>query len=410
MSFFLIAVTSILLLNLSWYLVSDYWLRSDLAQYPRARGVTRIALLIWISIIFIPVIGMTIPYFDNPLGRGPWGWLALFYLWMGSIFFWMIGMGILGVPVSIYNYFTKRSRAKKNVLLTQNDKNNTLTRRKLLRLGLVAAPPLLVSGSTIAAVAARDRLNIYTKDLPVAGLPDDLNNLTITHLSDLHIGMVTGRDRIERIVSEANSLKSDIIAVTGDILDQDLQYMPDLLETVGELKAPMGVYLCLGNHDKIQDPYRWINKVRGAELDLLLNESVIVDTGRTPLKIMGIDFTHRDNNNFSFIQKAEEDSSADNALRILLAHHPHAFDAAALMGIPITLAGHTHGGQLVLKDLRGNELFNPGNRLFRYVKGIYHSPQGHTLFVHVGSGDWFPLRMGVPCEIVQLRLVPAQII
>ncbi|MBS3970249.1 MAG: metallophosphoesterase [Clostridia bacterium] len=408
MSLFLIAVTSILLLNLSWYLVSDYWLRSDLAQYPRARNVTRLALVIWMTIIVIPIIGMTIPYFDNPLGRGPWGWLALFYLWMGSIFFWMIGMGILGVPISVYNYFTKKSRSRKHGLQTKEEQNNTLTRRKLLRLALVAAPPLIVSGSTMAAVATRDRLNIYTKDLPVVDLPDDLNNLTITHLSDLHIGMVTGRDRIERIITEANSLKSNIIVVTGDILDQDLQYMPDLLETIGELKAPMGVYLCLGNHDKIQDPYRWIKKVRGAELDLLLNESVIVDTGRTPLKIMGIDFTHRDNNNFTFIQKAEKDNNADNALKILLAHHPHAFDAAAVMGIPITLAGHTHGGQLVLKDLKGNELFNPGNRLFRYVKGIYHSPQGHTLYVHAGSGDWFPLRMGVPCEIIQLRLVPAQ--
>jgi len=272
----------------------------------------------------------------------------------------------------------------------------------------VAAPPLIVSGSTLAAVATRDRLNIYTKDLPVIDLPDDLNGLTITQLSDLHVGTLMGRERIENIISEANSLNSDIIVVTGDILDRDIRYMPDLLETLGELKAPMGVYLCLGNHDKIYDANRWIEEVRGAELNLLLNQSTIINTGGTPLKMMGIDFTNNDSENFAFIQEAEEYSNARNAFRILLAHHPHAFDAAAAMGISVTIAGHTHGGQLVLKDPWGNEIFNPGNALFRYVKGIYRSPRGRTLFVHAGSGDWFPLRMGVPCEIVQLRLVSEQ--
>ena len=411
MSFlFLIAILAILLLNLLWYLVSDYWLRNGLAQYPKSRSVTRLALLMWMIVVFIPIIGMSVPYFSSFLTYGAWGWLALFHLWIGSIFFWMIGMGILGVPVSIYNYLAKKIKARKARLQLATNQTDALTRRKLLRLALVAAPPLIVSGSTLAAVATRDRLNIYTKDLPVVDLPGDLNGLTITQLSDLHVGTLMGRERIEGIVSEANSLKSDIIVVTGDILDRDIRYMPDLLETLGELKAPMGVYLCLGNHDKIYNADRWIEEVRGAELNLLLNQSTIIDTGGTPLKMMGIDFTNNDSENFAFIQEAEEYSNADNALKILLAHHSHAFDAAAAMGIPVTLAGHTHGGQLVLKDPWGNEIFNPGNALFRYVKGIYRSPRGRTLFVHAGSGDWFPLRMGVPCEIVQLRLVPEQII
>ena len=411
---FLIAVMAILLLNLSWYLVSDYWLRSGLVQHPKSRNITRAVLLIWMIVVFIPAVGINIPYFSSLLTYEAWGWLALFYLWVGTIFFWMIGMGVLGIPVFIYNYFVKKSKDNKPNLrivtnqVDQTDQADALTRRKLLRLALVAAPPLIVSGSTLAAVATRDRLNVYTKDLPVVDLPDDLNGLTITQLSDLHIGTLMGRERIERIVSEANFLKSDIIVITGDILDRDIRYMPDLLETIGELKAPMGVYLCLGNHDKIYNADRWIKEVRGAELSLLLNQSTIIDTGGTPLKMMGIDFTYNDSENFAFIREAEEYSNADNALRILLAHHSHAFDAAAAMGIPVTLAGHTHGGQLVLKSPWGNEIFNPGNALFRYVKGIYRSPRRRTLFVHAGSGDWFPLRMGVSCEIVQLRLVSEQ--
>lgn len=410
---FLIAVIVILLLNLSWYLVSDYWLRSSLSQYPKTRGISRLALIIWMIVVFIPIVAMSTPYFANLLTDSLWGWLALFHLWIGTIFFWMIGMGTLSVPVSIYNYFAKKSKANKaglQLVTAETDKNHALTRRKLLRLALVAAPPLIVGGGTLAAAATRDRLDVYTKELPVLDLPEDLIGLTITQLSDMHVGTLMGRERIEKMVEEANALESDIIVITGDILDRDIRYMPDLLETIKELKAPMGVYLCLGNHDKIYDVDRWEQEIRGAELNLLLNQSTIINTGGTPIKLMGIDFTYSDSENFGFIQEADEYSSAPNALRILLAHHPHAFDAAAAMGIPVTLAGHTHGGQLVLKDPWGNEIFNPGNRLFRYVKGIYRSSRGRTLFVHAGSGDWFPLRMGVPCEIVQLRLVSEQVI
>jgi predicted MPP superfamily phosphohydrolase len=86
------------------------------------------------------------------------------------------------------------------------------------------------------------------------------------------------------------------------------------------------------------------------------------------------------------------------AFPILLAHHPHCFDYAASAGIPLTLAGHTHGGQLML-----NERIGFGPLMFRYWTGMYEKA-GSKLIVSNGAGNWFPLRTAAPAEIIQVTL------
>ncbi len=83
---------------------------------------------------------------------------------------------------------------------------------------------------------------------------------------------------------------------------------------------------------------------------------------------------------------------------ILLAHHPEAFDAAARANIPLTLAGHTHGGQLMLAPRFG---FGPW--FYRYWSGVYQKGSSQ-LVVSNGTGNWFPLRIGAPAEIIHLTL------
>jgi hypothetical protein len=87
-----------------------------------------------------------------------------------------------------------------------------------------------------------------------------------------------------------------------------------------------------------------------------------------------------------------------DAFPILLAHHPHAFDAAVEAGLPLTLSGHTHGGQLMLDSRHGGGPF-----FFRYWSGLYTRGSGQ-LIVSNGVGNWFPLRINAPAEIVHLTL------
>ncbi|OEH84689.1 hypothetical protein BHU72_07570 [Desulfuribacillus stibiiarsenatis] len=411
---FFVVVTIVLGFNLGWYLLSDWWLRKELHSYPKARRYSRIALVIWMFIVFVPIVSQLVGL-GNPLEYGPWIWTSVLYLWMGAILFWMLGLAIIGIPTwGFLRYYDRKNRKQvthseqmqATEVLESTAQDNILSRRQVLKLGLVAAPPLLVGSTAIATVFAKDRLNVRYIDLPVRNLPHDLEGYTITHLSDTHVGIVTGRERIENIVNTANQLKSNMTVVTGDILDNNFEYMPDLVDTIGQLKADHGVHLCIGNHDKIHNANEWITTVRNAGMDLLLDESIVIDTGGTPIKLLGIDYSRQEADDYRNIRKADEHvNTPENGLKILLAHHPHAFDPASEADIPITLAGHTHGGQIAIRIGEEYELFNAGNYLFRYVDGIYRKEQGNSLYVHRGSGDWFPLRAGVPTEVVQIRLV-----
>ncbi len=89
---------------------------------------------------------------------------------------------------------------------------------------------------------------------------------------------------------------------------------------------------------------------------------------------------------------------------IALTHHPHAFDPLAAMGVDLTLAGHTHGGQLMLTPPGFPYPIGAGNLLFHYIYGKYR--QGRSaMYVTSGAGNWFPLRINAPAEIVQIRLI-----
>ena len=86
-----------------------------------------------------------------------------------------------------------------------------------------------------------------------------------------------------------------------------------------------------------------------------------------------------------------------DAFPILMAHHPHAFDPAAAAGIPLTLAGHTHGGQVIIGGL------SPAALIYRYWSGLYRKGDSFC-FVSNGVGNWFPLRLGATAEVVHLTL------
>jgi uncharacterized protein len=129
---------------------------------------------------------------------------------------------------------------------------------------------------------------------------------------------------------------------------------------------------------------------------------MILDVRGVPVQLLGLRWTRvhgqgRDAAIGAEVRKLLE-QRAREAFPILLAHHPHAFDAAAEAGMPLTLSGHTHGGQLML-----NEQLGFGPAMFRYWSGLYERGPS-KLIVSNGVGNWFPLRLNAPAEIVHLTL------
>lgn len=287
-----------------------------------------------------------------------------------------------------------------------------LSRRGFLAASLAAAPPLVTVISTGRAMGQLDEFRVRRITVPVAGLPADLDGMTIAHVSDVHVGSFTHGPTLDRIAEAVSNLRADLVLQTGDLINNSVADLPAGLEMSRKFDARYGEYLVEGNHDLFQGRLAFERRVRDAGLPLLLNESAEVRVRGAPVQILGLRWGYvgpdddprarpRRNGGDGAVALSMRDllpQRRDDAFQILLAHHPHAFDLAAEAGIPLTLAGHTHGGQLHLTPGIG---FGPW--MYRYWSGLYRK-QRSSLVVSNGAGNWFPLRINAPAEIVHLTL------
>jgi hypothetical protein len=247
-----------------------------------------------------------------------------------------------------------------------------------------------------------DQFRVRRFILPIPDLPGDLHGLTIAHVSDMHVGRFTSGRVLSDIVKAVNELRADLNLLTGDLINDALADLDHALELVRSMKGP--VYLIEGNHDLIENGAEFERRLKQSGIPFLLDESTIVTIRGAPVQLLGLSWTKARENRDAAIA-----SSVLNLLKqrqpdtfpILLAHHPHAFDAAAEASIPLTLCGHTHGGQLML-----NEQVGFGPALFRYWSGLYNKGAS-KLIVSNGVGNWFPLRIRAPAELVHITLVRA---
>jgi predicted MPP superfamily phosphohydrolase len=274
------------------------------------------------------------------------------------------------------------------------------TRRQVLLATVVAVPPLLTTGSAGASVAWIDDFRIRRLTVGIPELPPALEGMTIAHITDVHTGRFTPDSKLAAIVERTNRLNADVVAITGDLIDFNLADLPAALDMVRQLQPRVGLFMCEGNHDLIEDRDEFELRVKAAGLPLLLNESAMLSIKGHPVQMLGLRWG-RYGRYDSGIERDMESllrSRQEGVFPILLAHHPHAFDPASKAGIPLTLAGHTHGGQLMLtKDI------GAGSLMFRYWSGLYQRG-GSSLVVSNGVGNWFPLRINAPAEIVHLTL------
>ncbi|MBN2560544.1 MAG: metallophosphoesterase [Phycisphaerae bacterium] len=282
-------------------------------------------------------------------------------------------------------------------------------RRAILRTAFATIPMTVLVGATAAARAQEGRLLANRHTLPAPWLPRRLAGLTITHISDLHVGRHYRPYMLRRLVDKANALDSDVVVVTGDLVDTSNEMLPPVISALSQLTHRHGLFICIGNHDQIDSRADFIRQVR-EHLPLLVNQRRVLDIHGERITIAGLDFAHSDGrlgrraghcDNIAVVMR-DYDPQRHGPM-IALSHHPHAFDPLASAGVPLTLAGHTHGGQLMFTPPGERPDIGVGQLLFRYTRGFYRRGD-KTLFVNSGVGNWFPLRIRAPTEIVQIRL------
>ena len=298
-----------------------------------------------------------------------------------------------------------------------------LARRNFLASAAAVVPPVLFALSARAIYGSDDLGVSPLVKIPVRNLPRAFEGLTITQLSDLHTGAYIRERELRRAVELANSLRSELVVITGDILDASLDLLPVAQRELSHLRAPLGIFGILGNHDYYADRrspgypgcLRLIEAMEAAGVRMLRNERESLRLGGEELLLLGLDWTGvwRGNPNIYMSRVARAAlrhtlaGYQGEAPRILLVHHPHVFYEAPEFGISLTLAGHTHGGgQIVIAEHNGHPLAL-GSAVFRYLSGLYGEGP-HHLYVNRGVGFvGLPIRVQCPPEISRFQLVRA---
>lgn len=281
-----------------------------------------------------------------------------------------------------------------------------------------------LEGAATAAVAAPfvagaygllyERLNLETTHRPIylPNLPKAFDGFKIAQLSDFHIGPFMSEDQIRKYVRIANALKPEMIVLTGDFLTFDPSPKQAVVAALSGLRAPYGVFGCLGNHDSWARSEDALTELFAqAGIRMLRQEHVLISSSGEHFNLIGIDFAnsrlmsaggghmsaHRLEGMEALIEK--------DAVNILLSHNPDTFDRAAELGIDFSLAGHTHGGQLALEFISPE--IAPSRIVTPYVAGWFQKPGGQ-LYVNRGIGTIAaPMRVGAPPELTVFELARA---
>jgi predicted MPP superfamily phosphohydrolase len=312
---------------------------------------------------------------------------------------------LLVLPVSLVSALvTWVSRRSAHIVTKHRSQNvsspvqsDRPSRRDALGAAAVAIPPLLMGGATAVALRQLGDVRIRRFDLALLQLPSALDGMTIAHVSDLHVGKFTRDGSLMKLADQVNAMRCDFVAVTGDLIDLAMADLPRSLAMIRRLDPRHGLVICEGNHDLIENPTAFESEMASSGLEFLLESERTMTFRGEPVQFLGIRWAHSDAELAASVSRVRPLIRPD-AFPILLAHHPHAFDAAAAAGVPLTLSGHTHGGQIML-----NERLGFGPAMFRYWSGLYQKGTS-SLVVSNGAGNWFPLRINAPADIVHLTL------
>lgn len=398
-SIFLLILGSLLLLDLVWW----WWVDSRLR---RANALWRVRIwpLLWagamggflLLLIFSRDLDFPVrDYYPLPL-------LAILYVWHLLV----LPGWLLVAPVAQLIRFGSRSFRHRRAGFQKAAEPDWSRRQFLTYLG-AATPPAIAAGLTLVSLPQLRHFRIRKFEMPISGLPSALDGLTLAHLGDMHVGSFTYGRTLKAIVEATNRLRVDLVLLPGDLINNDIKDLPDAIEAVHALEGRHGVFLSEGNHDLIPGPTAFRENSKRAGLKLLVNETRTIEIRGEPVQLMGLRWGSGPGSNrpAAYSDEAialsmEELLKKRNpaAFPILMAHHPHAFDPAAEAGIPLVLAGHTHGGQLMI-----NENFGFGPAMYRYWSGTYQKRLS-SLAVSNGVGNWFPLRTRAPAEILHLTL------
>lgn len=260
--------------------------------------------------------------------------------------------------------------------------------------------------------ATRLSYQVRRTEIPVANLPEKLDGLKIVQISDIHCGDFMHPAEVRRAVEKANRLNADLAVVTGDFISWKNDPLEDCIRELSRLSAPLGVWGCNGNHEGYAGVERRAQELFHRHgMRLLRRQRAEIECRGEKINMIGVDYQmNRGSSNWKMQMLHGVGPLVRRDMpNILLSHNPNTFYRAAVLGIELSLAGHTHGGQIRL-EIDGKDL-SPAFFYTEFVAGTYRLPfsgdgaGAATLYVNRGLGTiWIPARIEVPPEITLLTL------
>jgi predicted MPP superfamily phosphohydrolase len=358
------------------------------------RNLHRIRATHDVAIVAFPMLLYWLVGLDGPAAFFSGRWEGLSSAWIAV--YLACSVGFAGLIVSIVTWWVRtrpRMRAGRRVSMValprtsagpQTTKSNSSGQRT----------DVVSSGAkrlTQLPFNQQFELETTEKQLAPSNWPEDLDGLSILHLSDWHLCSTFSREFYETAAQAASLVRADMIAFTGDLCD-DLDCLDWLPATLGSLTAPLGNWFILGNHDALIDHAHIRRRIAELGWNDLGGKTTKLDVGPGRITIGG--------DETPWLNEAPSWTGEDRALpRVLLAHTPDRLAHHSREGVDLILAGHTHGGQIVLPVV--GPVYAPSLNGCRYPSGIYSS--GMTV-MHVSRGlaGMHPIRFGSRPEITRL--------
>lgn len=337
---------------------------------------------------------------------------APFLFWAASSLFAFLVVAILAIPrgvVAGVRAVRRRGSVREGSCAGQElcATGTSATRRDVLRTASDVAAAVPFIAGAYGLLYGRLNLMIAEQRIVLPNLPRAFEGFRIAQLSDIHIGPYMPAEEIRKYANIANERGADLIALTGDFVTFDPSTQQPVVDALRGLRAPFGVWGCLGNHDawaRVEDSITELFRLVG--IRILRGEHVDLRSGGDSLNLIGVDFQSAHGFGPS---PAVPDLLGDirgavdpNRVNILLSHNPDTFDRAAEMRIDLSLAGHTHGGQAALEFISPE--IAPSRLVTPYVAGLFRKAGGQ-LYVNRGLGTIFiPIRLGAPPELTVYTL------
>jgi predicted MPP superfamily phosphohydrolase len=265
--------------------------------------------------------------------------------------------------------------------------------------GALMAAPFVAIG--YGAFIQRTNFQVREVDIPLPGLPQDLDGLSILQLSDIHLSAFLSEAEFSRVIDATLHIPAHLAVVTGDLISGHTDPLDACIRQLARVKADAGVFGCMGNHEryaKVEDYTARASARVG--IHFLRGQAQALRFGHATLNLAGLDFQPQRERS-RYLRGAER-LIVPGATNLLLQHNPDVFPVAARQGYNLLLAGHTHGGQVTVEIL--DQSINPARFFTPYVYGLFRQ-ENAAAYVTRGIGTiGIPARIGAPPEISLLRL------